>query len=172
MFAPMNPDLRSRLLLAWLLTALTDGIFASSLNVFAYGSTVMRLWQGVAFTVLGPAALTGGMRTALVGVALHLGVALGWTLVFLVLLQASSRLRRMVATPAGIIGVAAAYGPAIWLVMSLAVIPLLTGRPTTITVRWWVQLLGHIPFVALPIVAMSARGRGGAPATVPAAVPG
>jgi hypothetical protein len=42
--------------------------------------------------------------------------------------------------------------------MSLVVIPMLTGRPPTITTRWWVQLVGHIPFVALPIVVMSARG--------------
>lgn len=36
--------------------------------------------------------------------------------------------------------------------MSLAVIPFLVGRPPAINVRWWVQLLGHIPFVAVPIV--------------------
>lgn len=41
-------------------------------------------------------------------------------------------------------------------VMSLIVIPLLVHRPPTITVRWWIQLLGHIPFVGLPIVASSA----------------
>ena len=41
--------------------------------------------------------------------------------------------------------------------MSLAVIPLLTGRPPAIGFRWWVQLVGHIPFVAVPIVAMIGR---------------
>jgi hypothetical protein len=42
-------------------------------------------------------------------------------------------------------------------------------RLPTLTVRWCVQLVGHIPFVALPIVAMSARGvgaRGGGEAQV------
>ena len=157
-FAPMAATLRSRLLLTWLVTATIDGLFASTLSVVAYGSTVTRLWQGVASTVLGPSAFTGGVRTALVGVLLHLGVALGWSAVFLALLGASAWLRRVVATPGGILAVAAVYGPAIWLVMSIAVIPLLTGRPPTFTVRWWVQLVGHIPFVAVPIVAMSARG--------------
>jgi hypothetical protein len=45
--------------------------------------------------------------------------------------------------------------------MSLAVIPLLVHRPPTINFRWWVQLLGHIPFVAIPIVASINRGSGG-----------
>ena len=44
------------------------------------------------------------------------------------------------------------YGPFIWTVMSVVVIPLLVHRPPSINVRWWVQFVGHIPFVALPIV--------------------
>ena len=39
------------------------------------------------------------------------------------------------------------YGPVIWLVMSLVVIPFLTKRPPTVAFRWWVQLVGHFPFV-------------------------
>jgi len=38
------------------------------------------------------------------------------------------------------------------------VIPLLTGRPPAFTVRWVIQLLAHIPFVALPIVTVVGRG--------------
>ncbi|MDQ6769919.1 MAG: hypothetical protein M3Z54_08030 [Gemmatimonadota bacterium] len=53
----------------------------------------------------------------------------------------------------GVLKVASVYGPFIWLVMSLLVIPLFLHRPPTITSRWWVQLIGHIPFVGLPIVA-------------------
>jgi hypothetical protein len=49
------------------------------------------------------------------------------------------------------------YGPFIWLVMSLVVIPLLLHRPPAISIRWWVQLLGHFPFVGLPIVACANR---------------
>ena len=43
--------------------------------------------------------------------------------------------------------------------MSLAVLPLLTHRPPAINVRWWVQLVGHFPFVGLPIVAMIGSAR-------------
>jgi len=62
-------------------------------------------------------------------------------------------LRRVLASPHGVLKVAAVYGPCIWLVMSLMVIPLLAHRPPAFTNRWWVQLVGHFPFVGLPIVA-------------------
>ena len=62
-------------------------------------------------------------------------------------------------THGGVVGIAALYGPFIWLVMSLIVIPMLLHRPPKITGRWWIQLLGHIPFVGLPIVASIADGR-------------
>ena len=43
-----SPDLSgasSRLVRAWLLTALSDGLFSSVLAAVFYGSTVMRLWR-------------------------------------------------------------------------------------------------------------------------------
>ena len=73
---------------------------------------------------------------------------------FLLLVLSSSWLRGVLAAPYGVVAVAAVYGPLIWLVMSLAVIPALTHRPPAINIRWWVQLIGHAPFVGLPIVAM------------------
>ena len=146
------------LLRTWLVIAVIDGLFASCLSVFAYGSTVSRLWQGVASSVLGAAAFTGGTRAVLVGLLLHLGVALAWSTVFLALVIVWPGLRRAIATRGGVIRVAAVYGPAVWMVMSLVVIPMVTGRGPTITVRWWIQLVAHIPFVALPIVTMIARG--------------
>jgi hypothetical protein len=143
-----------RLLRAGLLTAVTDGLFSSVLAAFFYGSTVTRLWQGVASVLLGAAAFEGGGKTAAIGVLMHVGVAFGWSAVFLLLVLSSSWLRDILAEPYGVVAVAAVYGPLIWLVMSLAVIPLLTHRPPTINIRWWVQLVGHVPFVALPIVAL------------------
>lgn len=148
----------ARLLRAWLLTAVTDGLFSSVLAAVFYGSTVARLWQGVASVLLGAAAFEGGSRTAAIGVLMHLGVAFGWSAVFLLLVLSSSWLRAFLAEPHGVITVAAVYGPLIWLVMSLAIVPLFTHRPPAINLRWWVQLVGHIPFVALPIVATVGRG--------------
>ncbi len=145
------------LLIAGSLTALVDGVFSSVLSAVFYGSTVQRLFQGVAATLLGPGALTGGTRTALIGVLMHVGVAFGWSAVFLVLFASWPWVRQATTSRSGVFAVAAIYGPFVWLVMSLVVIPALTHRATPIGFRWWVQLFGHIPFVGLPIVA-SIRG--------------
>ena len=141
-----------RLVRAGLLTGVIDGLFSSLLSIFAYGSTATRLFQGVAATLLGREAFDGGASTAAVGVLMHFGVAFGWSAVFLFVAMRSSWIRRHLATRFGAIKVASLYGPFVWMVMSLAVIPLLVGRPPTINIRWWVQLFGHIPFVGLPIV--------------------
>jgi len=150
----MKSDTASRLVRAWLVTGVTDAIFSSVLVSVFYHSTVTRLWQGVASVPLGKEALNGGTTTALIGLLIHFGVAFWWSAVFLFLYMQSARIRALVASRYGVVKVAALYGPFIWLVMSLAVIPLFLHRPPTINFRWWVQLLGHIPFVAIPIVAM------------------
>ena len=146
-----------RLVRAGLLTALVDGTFSGCLAAFFYGSTVTRLFQGVASTLMGPRALEGGTHTAAIGVLMHVGVAFGWSALFLLLLMRLEWVQRVLASPHGVLKVAAVYGPCIWLVMSLVVIPTLTHRPPTITYRWWIQLLGHFPFVGLPIVFASSH---------------
>lgn len=154
----MNGHVFRTLLRAWLLTALSDGVYASSMSVFAYHGTFSKLWQGVASTLLGPSAMEGGTRTVLIGLLMHLGVALSWSSVFLALALMSPRLRRFIATPGGIGATAIVYGPIIWIVMSCAVIPFLTGRPPTFAARWFIALVGHMIFVALPMVTMIGRG--------------
>jgi hypothetical protein len=141
-----------------LLTGITDGLFSSVLAVAFYDSTVARLFQGVASTLLGPDAFNGGTRAAAFGLLMHFGVATGWSAVFALLVMRSLRVRRLLAAPFGVIGVASVYGPFIWLAMSLAVIPLLSQRSPTLNARWWIQFVGHFPFVGIPIVATIARG--------------
>ena len=153
----MIPNPLSRLVRAGLLTGITDGLFSSVLVVVFYGSTVARLWQGVASTLLGKEAIDGGTGPELIGVLMHFGVAFGWSAVFLFLVLRSAWIRRVLSSRFGVFKVAAVYGPFIWLVMSLVVIPLLLHRPPTINLRWWVQLIGHFPFVGLPIVASIAE---------------
>jgi hypothetical protein len=145
----------SRWVRAGFLTGIIDGLFSSILSVAFYHSTVARLFQGVASTLLGTAALDGGTRTALIGVLMHFGVAFGWSAVFLFVVLRWRWIRSLLASRYGVLKVAALYGPVIWMVMSLAIIPLLLHRPPNITIRWWVQFFGHIPFVALPIVAVT-----------------
>jgi uncharacterized membrane protein YagU involved in acid resistance len=150
--------MRSSLLVrAWLVTAVVDFCFASALGVVAYHSSVARVWKGVASTVLGAGALQGGARAFAVGVVLHLSVALVWTSLFVALVASWPRLRAAMGTPAGVVAVSAIYGPLIWCAMSIVVIPRFTGRPPTFAPRWWVQLVAHAAFVALPMVTTIAR---------------
>lgn len=156
--APALPDdLGSRLVRAGLLTGVVDGLFSSVLSVAFYGSTVVNLFQRVAATLLGPAAFDGGAGTALIGVSMHFAVAFSWSAVFLLVFVCLPRVRAALASPAGAVTVACLYGPLVWLVMSLAVIPLFTREAPAIGVRWWVQLVGHAAFVGLPIVASFAE---------------
>ena len=133
-------------------TAIVDGLFACFLSGVVYRTGVTRLWQGVASVLLGPSAMSGGARTALIGVLMHFGVAFTWSAVFLFLAMRWSRVRELLASPCGPLKLAALYGPFIWMMMSLVIIPAFTGRPPAIPPRWWVNFFGHIPFVALPML--------------------
>jgi hypothetical protein len=105
------------------------------------------------------------------GVALHLAVAFTWSAIFVAAVILSPGLRRVIATPGGALAVAIAYGPMIWLVMSLAIIPVATGHPPKIAFRWWVQIFAHVPFVTIPLVFTARRVLGVEPmAGVPAVV--
>ena len=165
-----EPGVRRRrlqcLLYAGLVTGVTDGLFASVLSVF-FHSTPTRVFQGVASTVMGPRALEGGTATAAIGIAMHFGVAFGWSTVFLLLDMRSSRVRTLVRSRYGALKAATLFGPAVWMTMSFAVIPLLVRRPPTITIRWWIQLAGHIPFVALPMITMIRQGAPRSPVAEP-----
>ena len=147
----------SAVLPVWLVTAAWDAICATALGVFAYGSTAAAVWQGVAATAFRPFALPAEAATAASGLAVHAAVALTWSAVFVAAVRVWPSLCRAIRTPGGALAVAAAYGPAIWLVMSMLVIPFATGRPPRFGLRWWVQVGAHVPFVTLPLVFTARR---------------
>ncbi|HEV8197063.1 MAG TPA: hypothetical protein VGP87_10515 [Gemmatimonadales bacterium] len=155
---PLNRDALPRLVRTGLLTGISDGLFSSVLVTVFYHSTFAHLWQGVASMLLGKEAIDGGTGPVLIGILMHFGVAFTWSAIFLFLILRWSWIRGLLSTPGGVMKVAALYGPCIWMFMSLVVIPVLGHRPPSITVRWWIQFFGHIPFVALPIVWSSTRG--------------
>jgi hypothetical protein len=151
----------ARLVEAGLVTGVIDGLWAVALTLI-YGRSLTRLWQGIAATLFGERMFDGGMATVALGIAMHFGVAFAWSAVFLVLIRRSAWLRDVLDSPYGALKIAAVYGPLIWVVMSAAVIPLLTGKALVVTWRWWIQLAGHIAFVGLPIVSTIGRGARGA----------
>lgn len=159
----MNPDrptVARALLITWLVTAAWDFLCASALSVFAYKGTFAGLWRGVASTAFGQHMLTAGTRGVLAGIGAHLSIAFTWSAIFVGALAFSAGLRRIVSSPMGAFAVACVYGPIIWLVMSLGLIPFLTGRAPSFAFRWWVQVFAHIPFVTLPLVYTARRTLG------------
>jgi hypothetical protein len=156
--SPFDRGALFRVARAGALTGVIDGLFSSVLSVAFYHSTVQLLFQGVASTLLGAEAFNGGTLTFALGVLMHFGVAFGWSIVFLLIVKRARWVRGLLDSPYGVIKVASLYGPFIWMVMSLAVIPVLLQRPPAINIRWLVQLIGHIPFVGIPIVASIGKG--------------
>ncbi|MBL0940344.1 MAG: hypothetical protein IBJ03_15725 [Gemmatimonadaceae bacterium] len=157
MSADATVDIRRVLVPVWIVTAVWDGICASLLSILAYGTSFSALWRGVASALPGGATFEGNTGVV-VGLALHVAVALTWSAVFVMALVFVPRLRNAVRTSGGALAIATAYGPLIWLAMSLVVIPLATGRPPRIGgARWWVQIVAHIPFVTLPLVFTARR---------------
>jgi hypothetical protein len=157
---PDRPTIARALLITWLVTAAWDFLCASALTVFAYRGTFGGLWRGVAATAFGQHTLTAGTRGIFVGIGAHLSIAFTWSAIFIGALVISAGLRRIVASPGGALLVACVYGPIIWLVMSLALIPFLTGRSPAFSYRWWVQVFAHVPFVTLPLVFTARRTLG------------
>jgi hypothetical protein len=137
-----------RLLVTGLVTGICDGLFATVQSVISNGSP-QRVWQGVASVLLGPSAIGGSLKTTLIGLLMHFCVAYFWSAVFIFVVM------RFWPRPPWTFAII--YGPFIWLVMSFGLIPLLVHRPPAITPRWWVQLVGHIIFVGLPIVVTATR---------------
>ncbi|MHB8839243.1 MAG: hypothetical protein ACYC7F_09860 [Gemmatimonadaceae bacterium] len=141
----------ARLLRTGLTIGVVDALWAVVLTL-SYGRSITGLWQGVAAVPFGKAMLAGGASTALAGLAVHFGVAFWWSFVFLWTHTQSATVRSLASSGTGVALLSAVYGPLIWCIMSLVVIPTLTHVPTVITTRWVIQLFGHMVFVGLPIV--------------------
>jgi hypothetical protein len=140
-----------------LAVALLDGAFAIVLYVVRGSTTIERLFQGIASALIGPVAYQGGATTFALGVAQHVTVALAWSVIFLLLLRGTRVVPRMLAWRFGALDVAVWYGPLVYVVMTMALIPLFTHRVPPITLNWVTVLLGHIPFVGLPIATIVGR---------------
>lgn len=152
-----NSTPMQRLLRAGLIVGVSDACFAMISGALMRGTPPARVWQGVASVLLGKQALDGGAMTVVIGLVMHFGVAFAWSALLLLLVERTSFVRSTIHSSNGLLKVAVVYGPVIWLVMSLVVIPTMVHRPTSITAYWFVQLVGHIVFIALPM-AWAIRG--------------
>jgi len=140
-------------LLGGAIGGLGDILFAIGMAI-ARGDTATHLLQLVASGALGRAAFDGGMGTALLGLALHFGLSLGWAALFVLAARTvPALLRRSLLSAIG-------FGVLVLLAMRLLVLPLSAFPfPSGIRPSWplFLDLLSHVLLFALPIVLAARR---------------
>ena len=112
----------------------------------AFGVGPVRVLQGIASGLLGPAAFQGGAATAFVGLALHFVIAFAVAAVY----YAASRALPVLAHRAVLCGLA--YGVVVHVIMNQVVLPL--SRVNFRTPPWSFvasMVVIHMLFVGLPI---------------------
>jgi hypothetical protein len=149
----------SRVLRAALAVFVLDGLYVIVVFVLILRrTTVERVFQGIAYAVLGPAAFTGGWASAALGLMLHFSVALGWSAVWMIAYERSDLLVHATITLPRAIIAGAAYGIFVWLAMHFIVLPLTYAKPGPL-LNFGSILVGvaHLLVVGPPIVLMERR---------------
>jgi hypothetical protein len=143
----------SRLLAAGAVVAVLDGAFAVGLYVYVLRvRSAAQLMQSIAGALLGRAAFRGGSATVVLGLALHIAVASGWTIAYAALRARSGRLRELTASTRGALAAGAAFGVFIWLAMDLLVVPLSRASATPVWSPLFVIVLAwHALGVGIPL---------------------
>jgi hypothetical protein len=106
------------ILFGTLVVGTLDGLDAIVFFGLRSGVGPIRIFQGIASGLLGPAARQGGLKTAALGVALHFVIAFGIVLTYFLVSRRVSALTRHPVI-CGLL-----YGLVAYAVMNLAVIPL------------------------------------------------
>lgn len=117
------------------------------------GNKPLRILQGIASALLGKESFDGGVRTMLIGLAMHFGVALGVVTVYYL---ASRKITALVRHPL-IFG--PLYGIAVHFVMSQLIVPLTLIGPRPMP-PWPVfanLMFAHIFCIGIPTALVSSR---------------
>lgn len=131
-----------------------DMLFAFIYYGAILGAPWLRIFQNVAGGVLGRAtAINGGVKTFVLGLALHFVVATCIAAVFYLLCRIVPALVRYPFVVGPIYGMAAFLG------MNYVVIPLSAlGRfPGPITRAFWIAMVGHMILVGPPVALLAWR---------------
>jgi hypothetical protein len=138
------------ILAAGLICGVLDGLSAVAIT-FLFGGKAIRMFQGIAGAILGPAASQKGAGAAVLGAGLHFVVAFGAAAVYYFV----SRYIPFLIDRALLAGVI--YGIAVHLFMQFVVIPLSAiGRRPLIIRNFVAQLIVHMVVVG-PSIALTVR---------------
>jgi len=119
-----------------------DGFFFSLLTKYPYISVLQYIASGA----IGNSAFTGGLATALLGVALDLIMSIIFAGIFTVSAARIQFLRRYVI-PGSLL-----YGVGVFIVMYFIVLPLSAAPPSPLTVPPAIEaLIEHILLIGLPL---------------------
>ena len=135
------------ILVAWLIAGTLDVTTAIVVySLIMHKVTAIQIFQGIASGVYGKDSYSGGMTTAMVGLALHYLIAFTFTIFYFFLFPKITLLKKNWIT-SGLV-----YGIFVWLVMNLGVIQLVFPNPRPIT--WDSFLIGAgilMIMIGLPI---------------------
>jgi hypothetical protein len=109
------------------IACLVAGIFDISYAIITWGPvfgkvTAGQLLRGIASTIMGKDALAGGTSIALIGLAMHFGISLAWTVIYFLIYPYIPFLSRN-KWVSGML-----YGVVVWALMGMVIVPLVTGR--------------------------------------------
>lgn len=146
--------LTKSIFLAAAIVAVLDILYAILLYaIILHVSTPTRVFQSIAAGLLGKASYQGGAATVVLGGTLHFLIAYIWTVIWVILVQGSSKLRGLVRERSGAIMVGLLYGGFVHVMMNLVVIPLSQiHRMTDFDWDFWLNLVQQGVMVGLPIV--------------------
>ena len=149
-----KPRAFGTIVLGGLLVALLDGLFAITYYGVILGVPKLRIFQTVAGGLLGTTrAYSGGTKTFLLGICLHIVVAICIATVYYF---ASLKLPILIQHPviSGLI-----YGMVAYLGMKFVVTPLsaVGRRPIPRLSIFLTEIIGHAFLVGLPIAVMARR---------------
>lgn len=141
------------IVLTTLLLGLADFIQSYLLFSLARHRPAIGVLQGPATGLLGRAAMQGGSRTAILGTVLHFAIAFAWTAAFALAYRTQPALRQRTRTLAGLLVCSLVVGVVVWLTMNWIVLRFSRAHYYSLSESyfWWL-LIGHIPFVGLPLV--------------------
>ena len=171
------PMARREKLVTFFLAGLAVGTIDSIFIIVAYvvlgRATLLRLFQGIASSLLDKASFEGGLPTALLGLCIHYSVAHAWSGLYLIADDRLAWLRRRTESLPGMLATGALYGVVIFFSMRWLVLPLThAGSAAWLSFNFNLQLAAHALLIGPPIAAIvRARRRRGAGSSTPPAPP-
>jgi hypothetical protein len=160
--APNRRSAAAGIVTGGIVLGVVDAICAVGINIVFFGQRSFgQTWHAVAYALLGPAALTGGTGTTIVGLAMHFVVAFTWVTAYWIADEYFGNLHRAASARFGIATVGAPLGAVIWLIMNFVVFPMTRLHAGSITSpQFRVFLIQHVVVVGPVIVWAIRRSRG------------